>query len=95
MNVDGHETDWEELLRVPGLLRRSEIADVVEPGDYVHILEAGRHEDGTPLFAVFRRRDGGLGHREAPEAPVGPQGRGGAEGDAEGDGEASAAGAGS
>ena len=51
-----------EYLRVPGLLRRWEIADVVEAGDELRVEDAGTCEDGTPLFFVFRRE------REAEEA---------------------------
>lgn len=45
----------DEFLRLPGLFRRWEIEQVLEPGMDFHIEEAGTASDGTPLFAVYRR----------------------------------------
>lgn len=45
----------EEFLRLPGLFRRWELQDVVEAGPDFHFEKAGTTEDGTPLFAVYRR----------------------------------------
>jgi hypothetical protein len=45
----------EEFLRLPGLFRRWELQDVVQAGPDFHFEEAGATEDGTPLFAVYRR----------------------------------------
>jgi len=44
-----------EFLRIPGLFRRWEIEQVLEPGADFHLEEAGAAADGTPLYAVFRR----------------------------------------
>ena len=45
----------EEFIRLPGLFRRWEIEQVVNPGADFHLEEAGDASDGTPLFAVYRR----------------------------------------
>jgi hypothetical protein len=42
------------LRRVPGLYRRWEVAELLEPGEDYHLEDAGRAEDGTPLLAVYR-----------------------------------------
>lgn len=44
-----------DFVRLPGLFRRWEIEQVVEPGADFHLEEAGDASDGTPLFAVYRR----------------------------------------
>lgn len=45
----------EEFVRLPGLFRRWEIEQVLEPGTDFHLEEAGETSDGTQLFAVYRR----------------------------------------
>ncbi|MBI5531803.1 MAG: hypothetical protein HY898_03750 [Deltaproteobacteria bacterium] len=49
------DTERDEFVRLPGLLRRWEIEQVVAPGVDFHLEEAGTASDGTPLFAVYRR----------------------------------------
>ncbi len=44
-----------EWLRLPGLFRRWEFEQVIEPGDDFHVEEAGNAEDGSQLFAIYRR----------------------------------------
>ncbi len=44
-----------EFVRLPGLYRRWELEQVLEPGLDFHLEEAGEASDGTPLFAVYRR----------------------------------------
>ena len=51
MNHDT-DADWG---RLPGLFRRWEFEQVVDPGVDFHLEEAGTASDGTPLFALFRR----------------------------------------
>ncbi|HET9622918.1 MAG TPA: hypothetical protein VFP84_16210 [Kofleriaceae bacterium] len=52
-----------EFVRLPGLLRRWELSQVVEPSADYRIEAAGETSDGTPVFAVY--------HRErTPEADV-------------------------
>jgi hypothetical protein len=58
-----------DFLRIPGLFRRWEIEQVLEPGADFHLEEAGNASDGTPLYAVFRRQ---------PDAPRPRAGQGGA-----------------
>ena len=48
-------TDDDDFVRLPGLFRRWEIEQVVEPGADFHLEDAGDAADGTPLFAVYRR----------------------------------------
>ncbi len=45
-----------QFLRLPGLFRRWEIEQVLEPGADFHLEEAGTASDGTQLYAVFRRQ---------------------------------------
>jgi len=45
----------DQFIRLPGLFRRWEIEQVIEPGMDFHLEEAGATSDGTPLFAVYRR----------------------------------------
>lgn len=44
-----------ELIRVPGLLRRWEISEVIEGAAEYRIEEAGELADRTPVFTVYRR----------------------------------------
>ncbi len=44
-----------DLVRLPGLFRRWEIAEVIQPGCEFQVEEAGTASDGTELFAVYRR----------------------------------------
>lgn len=43
----------EDLKRLPGLYRRWELADALEPHKKYQIEDAGHHADGSPLFAVY------------------------------------------
>lgn len=54
-----------ELRRVPGLFRRWELAQLLEPGEDYHLEDAGTASDGTPLVAVYRSRRTG-----PPEDPA-------------------------
>lgn len=45
----------DDFVRVPGLLRRWEIEQVVTSGAEYHIEEAGELSDRTQVFAVYRR----------------------------------------
>lgn len=45
----------DDFVRLPGLFRRWEIEQVLEPAADFHLEEAGDASDGTPLFAVYRR----------------------------------------
>lgn len=50
----------EEFLRLPGLFRRWELEQVLQPGTDFHLEEAGTTSDGTTLFAVYRREQHNL-----------------------------------
>lgn len=43
----------DDLERLPGLYRRWELPDVLEPHRQYLIEEAGTHADGTPLYAIY------------------------------------------
>jgi hypothetical protein len=45
----------DDFVRLPGLFRRWEIEQVVDPNAEFHIEGAGTAFDGTDLFAVYRR----------------------------------------
>ena len=49
-----HDTD-PDWVRQPGLFRRWEFEQVIQPGADLHLEEAGTASDGTPLFALYRR----------------------------------------
>lgn len=48
------EPKTDDMTRIPGLFRRWELAELILPGQSYHIEAAGKADDGTPLFAVFR-----------------------------------------
>lgn len=48
-----------EWLRLPGLFRRFEVSDLIEPGDAFLVEEAGEAEDGIELFAIYCRPHAG------------------------------------
>ena len=45
----------DEFVRLPGLFRKWELEQVVQPGDDFHLERAGTASDGTALFAVYRQ----------------------------------------
>jgi hypothetical protein len=47
--------DDDDFVRLPGLFRRWEIEQVVDPEAEFHIEGAGTVFDGTDLFAIYRR----------------------------------------
>lgn len=49
-----HRRDPDELLRLPGLYRRWELCQLLEPGCSYHLEDAGVTGDGTALLAVYR-----------------------------------------
>lgn len=49
-----HDTD-PDWVRLPGLFRRWEFQQVINPGADFHLEGAGTASDGTPLFALYRR----------------------------------------
>ena len=49
----------ESFVRVPGLYRAWEIPQLVGPDCILRAEEAGEAEDGTPLFALYRREPDG------------------------------------
>ena len=51
-------TGADEYVRLPGLYRRWELEQVIEPGVETRIEEAGTASDGTALYAVYRREPG-------------------------------------
>jgi len=48
-----------EWLRLPGLYRRWELQQVIEPGEDFYVEDAGVCEDGTSLLAIYHRPHAG------------------------------------
>jgi len=48
-----HPSPGAELVRLPGLFRRWELPEVVKNHHAFRIEDAGVHEDGTPLLAIY------------------------------------------
>ena len=48
------EDEGPTLRRLPGLFRRWEVAELLEPGEDYRLEDAGTTTDGTPLVAVYR-----------------------------------------
>lgn len=51
--IDTVEVTRENLKRIPGLYRRWELPEILEPNRKYHIEQAGEHTDGTPLLAIY------------------------------------------
>jgi hypothetical protein len=61
----------DDFVRLPGLFRRWEIEQVVDPGADFHLEEAGDASDGTPLFAVYwKRSSGSAANRSRPRGSL-------------------------
>lgn len=54
-----------DLKRVPGLYRRWELPEILKDQRAYRIENAGTHQDGTPLVAVFA--DAGAEHQVAQQ----------------------------
>lgn len=69
-----------DLKRIPGLYRRWELPETLRNQRAYRIENAGAHQDGTPLVAIFAdaRSDHHGSHdgssTEAPEAAAAPSG---------------------
>lgn len=50
---DTTDTATETLQRIPGVYRRWELPAVLELNRRYHLEDAGAHDDGTPLVAVY------------------------------------------
>ncbi len=61
---EGDRHDDEEWLRLPGLFRRWEFAEVIDAGDEYLVQQAGHDESGGSLFAIYSRPN--AGKEEAP-----------------------------
>jgi hypothetical protein len=61
-----------EMVRVPGLYRRWELPDVLNSHHAFRIEDAGAHQDGTPLLAIYAALDDGHQAEEdgAPKIPI-------------------------
>ena len=49
-----HSADSIELFRMPGLFRRWELGQLLEPGRSYHLEDAGVTREGTQLLAIYR-----------------------------------------
>lgn len=46
-----------EMVRIPGLYRRWELPEVLKNHHAFRIEDAGAHQDGTPLLAIYAAGD--------------------------------------
>jgi len=52
-----HPVPAAEMVRIPGLYRRWELPEVLKNHQAYRIEDAGAHQDGTPLLAVYAAGD--------------------------------------
>lgn len=52
-----HPIPASEMVRIPGLYRRWELPEVLKNHHAFRIEDAGAHQDGTPLLAVYAACD--------------------------------------
>jgi hypothetical protein len=71
MNLELELDPPDDFVRVPGLLRRWEIEQVVTSGAEYHIEEAGELSDKTQVFAVYRREHARTRREAHDGVPVG------------------------
>ena len=55
---DTHPVPDSEMVRIPGLYRRWELPEVLKDHHAFRIEDAGAHQDGTPLLAIYAGADG-------------------------------------
>lgn len=65
-----HPVPAAEMVRIPGLYRRWELPEVLKNHQAYRIEDAGAHQDGTPLLAVYAACDGDEPADPAASAPV-------------------------
>lgn len=53
-----HPVPAAEMVRIPGLYRRWELPEVLKNHHAFHIEDAGVHQDGTPLLAIYAASEG-------------------------------------
>lgn len=68
INRPDHPTD--NLARVPGLYRRWELPEILKSQRAYRIENAGQHQDGTPLVAVYV--DAATHHSDGPISAAQP-----------------------
>ncbi len=52
-----HPVPIEEMVRIPGLYRRWELAELLKNHRAYRVEDAGSHSDGTPLLAIYAASD--------------------------------------
>lgn len=64
-----HPIPATEMVRIPGLYRRWELPEVLKYQHAFRIEDAGVHQDGTPLLAIYAAsdRDPQLADEDAPD----------------------------
>ena len=50
---ENHPVPATEMVRIPGLYRRWELPEVLKNHHAFRIEDAGAHQDGTPLLAIY------------------------------------------
>jgi hypothetical protein len=64
-NLQMQESSESQFLRLPGLFRRWELSQIIEPGEDFRIEDAGSAADGTPLYSIYAT--------DTAHAPVNPR----------------------
>lgn len=67
-----------EMVRIPGLFRRWELPEVLKNHHAFRIEDAGAHQDGAPLLAIYVASDSypQTAGDDVPDGRVGPLSRG-------------------
>ena len=63
--LERHPVPAAEMVRIPGLYRRWELPELLKSHRAYRVEDAGTHEDGTPLLAVYAACEG-----DEPDAPT-------------------------
>jgi len=76
---ESHPVPATEMVRIPGLYRRWELPEVLKNHHAFRIEDAGAHQDGAPLLAIYVARDSypQTAGDDVPDGGVGPLSRGG------------------
>jgi len=71
---ESHPVPVTEMVRIPGLYRRWELPEVLKSHHAFRIEDAGAHQDGTPLLAIYAASDSDPQTTEdhVPDGGVGP-----------------------
>jgi len=74
---ESHPLPATEMVRIPGLYRHWELSEVLTNHHAFRIEDAGAHQDGTPLLAIYAAcdRDARTAEYHVPDGSLGPRPR--------------------